>query len=58
MDQPDNLTTRQVDVAGIFFGLKASGGYLVAGGAALLASDLIALRPRTWTCSPRHRPHR
>lgn len=42
MDQPDNLTTSQVDVAGIFFGCKASGGYLVAGGAALVASDLIA----------------
>ena len=40
--EPDHLTTFQVEVARIFFGLKASGGYLVAGGAALLASDLIA----------------
>lgn len=39
---PDHLTTFQVDVARIFFGLKASGGYLVAGGAALLACNLIA----------------
>lgn len=35
------LTTLQVHVATIFFGLKASGGYVVAGGAALLASELI-----------------
>lgn len=40
--ESDHLTTFQVEVARIFFGLKASGGYLVAGGAALLASDLIA----------------
>jgi len=37
----DRLTAFQVQVARIFFGLKASQGYLVAGGAALLASDLI-----------------
>lgn len=40
--EPDHLTPFQVEVAGIFFGLKASGGYVVAGGAALLASDLIS----------------
>ena len=40
--EPDHLTPFQVEVARIFFDLKASGGYLVAGGAALLASDLIA----------------
>ncbi len=40
--EPDHLTIFQVEVARIFFGLKASGGYLVAGDAALLASDLIA----------------
>lgn len=42
MDRPDQLTSFQVELAGIFFSLKASKGYLVAGGAALLASDLIA----------------
>lgn len=36
------LTPIQVDVANIFFGLSASEGYVVAGGAALLASDLVA----------------
>lgn len=36
------LTTFHVEVARIFFGLQASAGYLVAGGAGLLASDLIA----------------
>lgn len=38
----DDLTPVQVEVARVFFGLKASEGFLVAGGAALLASDLIA----------------
>ena len=38
----DLLTTFQVHVARIFFGLKASEGYVVAGGAALLASDLVS----------------
>ena len=37
----DHLTTFQVHIARIFFGLKASQGYVVAGGAALLASELI-----------------
>lgn len=41
MSQP-NLTAIQVDVARIFFDLDASGGYLVAGGAAMVATDLIA----------------
>ncbi|MGI8522438.1 MAG: nucleotidyl transferase AbiEii/AbiGii toxin family protein [Nocardioides sp.] len=36
------LTPQQIEVAGIFFDLKASSGYVVAGGAGLLASDLIA----------------
>jgi hypothetical protein len=40
--EPDHLTTFQVDVARFFFGLKASDGFLVGGGAALLACDLIA----------------
>lgn len=35
------LTKLQVEVAHIFFRLKASEGYVVAGGAALLASELI-----------------
>ncbi|MGK2876667.1 MAG: nucleotidyl transferase AbiEii/AbiGii toxin family protein [Nocardioides sp.] len=42
MDRPDQLTAFQVDLADIFFSLDAAKGYLVAGGAALLASDLIA----------------
>jgi len=42
MDESDFLTRFQVQVAGIFFGLRASDGYVVAGGAGLLASDLIA----------------
>jgi hypothetical protein len=42
MERPDQLTAVQVEVAGIFFALDAAKGYLVAGGAALLASDLIA----------------
>jgi hypothetical protein len=37
----DRLTTFQVHIARVFFGLKASDGYVVAGGAALLASELI-----------------
>jgi hypothetical protein len=46
MNQADGPTPVQVDVARIFFGLKASEGFLVAGGAALLASELIT-RPTT-----------
>ena len=42
MGAPEFLTTFQVQVARVFFGLRASDGYLVAGGAGLLASDLIA----------------
>lgn len=42
MDRPEQLTTFQVDLAGIFFALDEAEGYFVAGGAALLASDLIA----------------
>ena len=41
MDNSDNLSTFQVHIARIFFTLKASEGYLVAGGAGLLASELI-----------------
>ena len=40
-DDADALTDFQVEVARIFFGLRASKGYLAAGGAALLASELI-----------------
>jgi hypothetical protein len=39
--RPDALTPLQVEVARIFFELKVSESFLVAGGAALLASDLI-----------------
>lgn len=42
MEGADLLTTFQVRVARIFFGLKASEGFVVAGGAALLASDLVS----------------
>lgn len=42
MDRPGPLTGFQIELAGIFFGLDEAKGYLVAGGAALLASDLIA----------------
>ncbi len=41
MAEPSALTSLQVEVARIFFDLDASRGYLVAGGAALLAVDLI-----------------
>lgn len=41
-DERRHLSTLQVDVASLFFGLDEAVGYLVAGGAALLASDLIA----------------
>ncbi|MFS3128796.1 nucleotidyl transferase AbiEii/AbiGii toxin family protein [Nocardioides sp. Bht2] len=44
MERPVALTPLQVEVAQIFFGLRASKGFLVAGGAALLASELI-VRP-------------
>ncbi len=42
MAEPNQLTELQIEVARIFFTLDASKGYLVAGGAALLAADLIA----------------
>lgn len=42
MDRPPRLTPFQIDLAGIFFALDAAQGYLVAGGAALVASELIA----------------
>lgn len=41
MDEVE-LTTFQVEVAHAFFELKASEGYVVAGGAALIASELIS----------------
>ena len=41
MDRPQQLTALQVDLAHLFFTLDAAEGYLVAGGTALLASDLI-----------------
>ena len=40
MDEAE-LTIFQVEVAHTFFRLNASEGYVVAGGAALIASDLI-----------------
>lgn len=42
MERPEQLTSFQVDIASIFFALDSAQGYLVAGGAALLARDLIA----------------
>jgi hypothetical protein len=39
--QADALTPLQIEVARIFFELEAAEGFLVAGGAALLASELI-----------------
>lgn len=41
MDRPVQLTAFQVELASMFFTLDATKDYLVAGGAALLASDLI-----------------
>ncbi|MFZ2503288.1 MAG: nucleotidyl transferase AbiEii/AbiGii toxin family protein [Nocardioides sp.] len=41
MDRRQKLTDLQVDLAAVFFALDAAEDYLVAGGAALLASDLI-----------------
>lgn len=41
MERPEQLSNLQVDLAAIFFSLDAAANYLVAGGAALLASDLI-----------------
>ncbi|TAK68542.1 MAG: hypothetical protein EPO13_10555 [Actinomycetota bacterium] len=42
MERPEQLTAFQVDLAAIVFSLDSAKGYLVAGGAALLASALIA----------------
>lgn len=42
MDDPRFLTRLHIELAQIFFELEASVGYLVAGEAGLLASDLIA----------------
>lgn len=41
MERPEQLTYLQLDLATIFFSLDEAADYLVAGGAALLASDLI-----------------
>jgi hypothetical protein len=41
-DRPQHLSALQVDLAGIFFALDAAEDFVVAGGAALLASGLIA----------------
>ncbi len=41
MERPEQLSNLQVDLAAIFFLLDETADYLVAGGAALLASDLI-----------------
>lgn len=41
MAEHSRLTTLQIEVARIFFDLDTSRGYVVAGGAALLAVDLI-----------------
>jgi hypothetical protein len=42
MNEPGSLTPIQIEVARIFFTLKESDGYVIAGGAALLASGLIS----------------
>jgi len=42
MDRPEQLTDLQVALSSIFFALDEAKDFLVAGGAALLASDLIA----------------
>lgn len=42
MEGQEHLTPYHVKVAQTFFGLAASRGYVVAGGAALLASALIS----------------
>ena len=41
MERPEQLSSLQIDLAAIFFSLDAAADYLVSGGAALLASDLI-----------------
>lgn len=42
MNGPSRLTAFQLEVAQIFFGLTASDGFALAGGAALLANDLTS----------------
>ena len=42
MAEPSPLTGFQIDVAHLFFDIEASKGFLLAGGAALLAANLIA----------------
>ena len=44
--ESDHLMTFQVEAARIFFGLKASGGYLVAGGAALSRTCFVRIAPQ------------
>lgn len=58
MDRPEQLADLQVELAGIFFALDAAKDYLVAGGAALLASDSSPALPRMSTSSLRHPPPR
>lgn len=41
MERVGHLSRLQVDLAGVFFSLEEAADYLVAGGAALLARDLI-----------------
>lgn len=41
MEPPEQLSNLQLELAAIFFSLDEAADYLVAGGAALLASDLI-----------------
>jgi hypothetical protein len=52
------LTDFQREVANVFFALPESGGYLLAGGAALVASELTVRRHGIWTCSPTRRSNR
>src|SRR5699024_3579981 len=42
MMERDGPTQFQIEIARVFFGMRQAAGYLVAGGAALLASELIA----------------
>lgn len=42
MDKPGSLTPIQIEVARAFFQLPQSEGYVLAGGAALLANGLIS----------------
>jgi hypothetical protein len=51
-DGQPGLPPLQLEVARTFFALPASRGFLLAGGAALLAQHLTASPPRTSTSSP------